>query len=664
VWAVAPAVFTVFVIWYQFGFTLGGMLEEWDVLYLMKINPGFWNTFPGNPMSHVFAARPLQILPHFIASTISADSFEGFHLVMMTAVLMRVIGAASVGYYLFRNRTYAAAFGILSFVFPADTQQFEFRTFHISIAVGLMVWAAACTVRSFQTNKSMDRWLSICAATILACIGVLIYEPVLTLYLIAPIAILAREGLRDFISLVRSRGTLVAAWLIGPLINTAYLYYAIAIYQSSYQIDASGNGMGRSIVHNFHYLIDSAAYRVFYDAWISTFEIFGQIIHFKFLLFVTALLAASLLLLTKHWKEDVSTSRTIRYVMAGLILAIAAYMPFMVAESHMRITQRTFIAVAPGASLIVVALVARVCRRQTAIGAIVVTLFLMCGFVAQLYQFDFYTRNYVGVVRPYISMVADQIDKSKSVHLVFDRSGFGAHLDGIYFTKISYAPTVRLGKYPGASVLCMDGKSTDLAPFATCTLSNGIWTVRDFGRDPVSYPSSNVQVITIGADFDSNYRSYLPTWRDQESFEASKSIFRNEDFRSYHCTADSMWGYSEYCRGEGWTDGIFNHDHFAHQNWFEAYRIEPTLILQLMPIDKPYELKVVLFQPMEGLSGTIRVMVNGAAIPMNKTGSLTYTGVVRPSDLKPGQNIIAFDNALPKGQVAGLSLVSVTLSPR
>jgi hypothetical protein len=664
VWAVAPAVFTVFVIWYPFGFTLGGMLEEWDVLYLMKIHPGFWNTFPGSPLSQLFAARPLQMLPHFIANIISADSFEGFHLLMMAAVLMRVIGAASIGYYLFRSRTYAAAFGMLAFVFPADTQQFEFRTFHISIAVGLMVWAAACTVRSFLTDKPLDRWLSICAATILACIGVLMYEPVLPLYLTAPIAILAREGLRDFISLIRLRGKLVAAWSIGPVINTAYLYYAIAIYQSSYQVEASGTGMGHSIVHNFHYLVDSAAYRVFYDAWVSTFEIFEQIVHFKFLLFVTALLAAGLLLLTRHRKEDVSTSRTIRYVAAGLILAIAAYMPFMVAESHMRITQRTFIAVAPGASLIVVALIARIFRRQTAVGAMVLTLFLMFGFVAQLYQFDLYNRNYVSVVRPYTSMVADQIDQSKSVHLVFDKSGFGAHLDGIYFTKIASAPTVRLGKYPGASILCMDGKPSDLAPFATCTRSHGTWTVLTFGGRPTSYPSTDVQVITIGVDFDSTYRSNLQTWRDQGTFDASKSIFRNEDSHSYHCTADSMWGYSEYCRGEGWTDGIFSHDHFAHQNWFEAYRTEPTLLFQLIPIEKPYYLDVTLFQPVEDPSGTIRVMINGALIVMNKTGPLTYTGAVKPSDLKSGQNIIAFDNALPKGEGAALSIVKVTLSPR
>src|ERR1700722_2677127 len=149
VWAVVPAICTVIVLWYQFGFSLGAMLEEWDVLALMQQHPSLWSSFPGQLKADMFAARPLQILPHFIAREISSDSFLGFHLVLMVGCVLRIIGGAWLGNFLFRNKAYAAAFGLLCFAYPADTQQFEFRTVHIVFSLGLVVFGSACMVSAF-----------------------------------------------------------------------------------------------------------------------------------------------------------------------------------------------------------------------------------------------------------------------------------------------------------------------------------------------------------------------------------------------------------------------------------------------------------------------------------------------------------------------------------
>ncbi|MGA7814438.1 MAG: hypothetical protein WCA53_16230, partial [Caballeronia sp.] len=456
---------------------------------MMQSHPSFWNSFPGQLMADKFAARPLQILPHFIARQISSDSFLGFHIVLMAGCVLRVIGGAWLGNFLFRNKAYAAAFGLLCFVYPADTQQFEFRTVHIMFSVGLMVFGSACTVSALTANTAAKRWAALVTSTICSCVAVLIYEPFITLYLIAPLALLSRDGFRSFIRLVIRRKAIVAASLIAPLANAAYLFYAIVLFKSSYQVSASGGSMTGAIVHNLHYLIDSDAYRVFYDAWVSTWWILTtQIVHYRFIVFTGIVLLLALLLLTKRASNAVPLSQTARYVLSGLILVVVGYLPFMVAESHMVINQRTFMSVAPGASLIVIAVIAQICRRSNATGIVFAAGFIFFGFVAQLYQFDKYTRDYTGIVLPYTSMLADQTDPAKQVHLVFDKTGLGGHLNGMYESKVRYAAIVRRNQNIGITELCMDESQTAQLPFSNCTLKDGNWVVRSSAGITATYP--------------------------------------------------------------------------------------------------------------------------------------------------------------------------------
>jgi len=665
-WAITPAVLTVFVLWYQFGFSLGGMLEEWDVLYLIQNHPDFWNSFPGHTLSAEFAARPLQSLPHFLAHQISANSFLGFHMVLMAAVLMRVIGAASLGYFLFGNRAYAAAFGMLSFVFPADTQQFEFRTFHISVAVGMMVWAAACSVRAFRASSPLDRWSSLSAATVLACVAVMIYEPVATLYLIAPVLLFARDGFRSFFAMLRSKLALTAAWCTGPVVNAAYLYYAIAIFRSSYQVSASGGNLSKAFAHNFHYLIDSAAYRVFYDAWVSTWWILAtQIVHFKFLTATAVALIVGLVWLSHRQQSHFPTSRCIRYVFAGLIVAAAGYIPFMASEAHMQITQRTFIAVAPGATLLVISVLAYLFQRIAIAGVIAAACVVFAGFVAQMYQFDHYTRDYTNVVRPYTAMLTDRTDQAKRVHLIFDRTGFGGHLNGMYESKVQYGAIVRLRTDIGRSFLCLGNPQSPYLPSADCSLKDGTWTVRRTAGTVDKFQASDVQVIEMGPDFDRSYQSRDKTWHDMGTFNELKSMFVIPAADSYRCTADSMWGYSGFCRGEGWTDGIFYHVLFKHQNWFAAIHPSANLLFSLTPARTDYTFRVNLFGGMDiSMADTMRVAVNGHLVSLQKSGPVSYTTDVPAAAMRSGQNVITFDDVLPAGRDLGLPVVSVELTPK
>src|SRR3954470_22503449 len=49
-WLIVSAILCIISICYNFGFSLGAMIEEWDLLYLMKEHPPFWNSFPGQTL--------------------------------------------------------------------------------------------------------------------------------------------------------------------------------------------------------------------------------------------------------------------------------------------------------------------------------------------------------------------------------------------------------------------------------------------------------------------------------------------------------------------------------------------------------------------------------------------------------------------------------------
>lgn len=665
--SILPAIICIVVIWYPFGLSLGGMLEEWDILFLMLKNPTFWNSFPGQPLSSVFSVRPLQITPHFIAHRISENSFAGFHVVLMVACGLRVVAGATIGYFLFRRRGYAAACGMLFLVFPADTEQFILRTFHISAALALMLSSTALTITALLAKSSRSRLLRIALATAASCIAVLIYEPVFTLYALCPLLLFGRYGLGFFLTIVRRRSRIVIAWLLGPLLNVSYLAYATLVLKSSYQENSVGNGALSSIISNLHYLISSTAYRIFFDAWASAYDILANRTQFFGYLAVVLLLTYVAILLPRDGStRPIRHQRLYRFVLVGLVACIAGYLPFMVAESHMRITQRTFMATAAGATIIVVSLVAFVGNRWRRTAYFVLSTFVFIGFVAQLYQFDQFTRAYNDVIRPYLSYVSDQSDPTKKFHLVIDSSGHGGYLNGLYPTVVAYGPSVRRQRADDVYILCKNYEPSAIGEFRRCELQDSKWIITDAAMKTLTLDSKDVDVIRVGKDFDPTYTSKASTWLDLGSYNASASIFKPATGQSdrYTCRPDGMWGYSHYCRGEGWTDGIFIHRSFRHETYIATQSSNASLLFSLKPNGARYMLRIKLFSVLtDDVFRNIKVSINENAMSVKRVDGDTFEGEISSSALIDGQNEISFLSSLEVRQQLSLAVSSVDLIP-
>src|SRR5579871_4504784 len=85
--SILVAVLCVVVIWYPFGFSLGGMIEEWGFIRLFQRLPDAWNAFPGRPMAAGQSARPFQPTVFYVAYLIDPHSFFGFHLLLIASCL-------------------------------------------------------------------------------------------------------------------------------------------------------------------------------------------------------------------------------------------------------------------------------------------------------------------------------------------------------------------------------------------------------------------------------------------------------------------------------------------------------------------------------------------------------------------------------------------------
>lgn len=664
-WAVLPAAVCVGLIWYPFGFSLGGMIEEWDFLHVLGSHPGAWNSFPGNPMSAGFAARPFQLTVYFVARAISPHSFIGAHILLICLCVLRVIAGAWIGRYLFRSRSYAAVLGMLFLVFPADTQQISFRTLNVSAASTLMIWGGVLTLMALGARRRAVRAAAIVAAVVLSCCATMIYEGVVALYALAPVLVVVRLGPGSAIDLIRRRRGVALAWGIGPLVNAAYLAYALLMVGSSYQAQlahAGGGGGGPSaIVHNARYIVTSAAYRVFYEGWVSSWGILAhEAVNRAF--FAVAALAIVGMLLLPNGIGGRSRAYLARAAAAGLVLALAGYLPFVVSESHAVITQRTLISAAPGASIVVVSAILFLFGGFRAAGLAVSSFLVLLGLVAQLYQHDRYARFYTGIIRPYMAYVADRVDPGRRVHLVEDASGFGSYLNGMYFSKVVNGPGARLDDFAGRYFLCMQGTPRPSRMFEHCELKDGIWTLRDVEGAELRYPEHDVDRIAVGRDFDTGYRSRGARWRDLGSFSPDASMFASPPKDTYRCAADSDWGYSGFCRGEGWSNGAPFQAGFRHQNYFTALAPSANLLFGLEPVAEDYTFRVqFLMPPRPDLLQRLELRVNGHPIQFEGGRDHIRAGISR-GYLLAGLNEIEFSNVTMPDSTSVL-VTGVELAP-
>jgi hypothetical protein len=205
-WAAALIAYALLaiVLWLPFGFRMNGLVEEWDISWLLDRGEQLWWITGSSSVSYL-RLRPLTMLPFAVAHALG-----GF--VWLNAIALAVLALRGTATFLLidrlapRRRSAAWIGGALSMLYPANVGLFALRMTHINLAVTLFLFALVVLC---DIERGARRWRMIPMALMLAA-SLLIYQIALVAAVLGPVVLLVL-GVRERRRLLE----LASAWYLG-----------------------------------------------------------------------------------------------------------------------------------------------------------------------------------------------------------------------------------------------------------------------------------------------------------------------------------------------------------------------------------------------------------------------------------------------------------------
>lgn len=669
--------FVIAALWWPFGFSLGGLIEEWDILYLFTQHGLFFIADASSPLA-AHRTRPLTILPHAIAYAFDNNSFLFWHIIQIISLFVKSICGGIVGLYLTRDRTLAAALGLLTLLYPADTMQLSLRSIHINAAVALALLATVLMLAAVHSRPRSRRLSLALAASVFYCTATLMYEVVLQLIMLPVLIVFARHGLAETLRTMRAKWDALALWFASfavCLIHFAWAMKQGPSYQSEVISGADTVALTSIVLGNAEKLVTSGLYRAFYEGWIDAVRIIlDDLNDFSYLALVTGMVFAVLLADLRRRADGDRDTQTIwlaaRICIAGLVAFLLGYLPFMASAAYLATTQRTFLAATPGATLVMLSFLMMVaarfgCRSAAAAAAGLIGL---C-FVSQLYQFDKYNRIYAEITKPILAQLGPASAQAghKKTLVVDNKTG---RLNGVWDTGISLQPALAYINNGANTVVC-DGYTGKTLPFLLgssrkikrCEDANGIVSVVADGQPSTSFPGAvRVQLSAEGKISYPESDGRMPVKAtpprlakllERSWWTVDDSLFRQNKPDSFRCEFESTWGFAQPCRTFGFQEGIAKRAGFktASYAWIVAPRA--GLIFDLEPATAQYRLSINVHRSLSP-SRNVGVTLNGRLLEPRWDGEKRLTADVPADALRRGTNILEIQ-AEPEATL-GLSL--------
>lgn len=706
--AIASTV-VVCLLWLPFGFGMVGHIEEWDILSLFTRHGVFFFAGEQSPLaSH--RLRPLTAAPNAVAYLLSPDSFFSMHLLQMGALIAKGIAGGLMGYWLLRSRTVALILALLVIVFPADTMQLSFRSFHINWSVALGMAGVAGLLYSFErreTGKRGGLLLALLSATSLG-IAVQIYEVALIFVPFPFLLLWARLGLRVSVQTCLRQLPVTGAWLAAVAICLAYIYSVLS-HGSTYQSSVVGGqsatlqlvkerlaallytGMGRSLVGGWA------------DAVMILLVEYSTYVYAAACALVVGLFLA---LSSKAGQGSIDAPQSkgaeawllVRTVFIGLIMTALGYLPFLSSPSHLAISQRTFLFSTFGAALATVALLSlTLVGRSRKWNVVAGTLLVTLGLTTQMYQFHHYEgiSNTERKVLAEIVTTLPTIEPTKNL-IILDgsqrinsswmlRDNMFNALTYIYGSPVNLVQTCTT---PGNAWQRMDRFSRP----GLCVQIPGGWAFTDGpkasapgmdARDPelrLQVDDGNTAVVRVPASFrampDAKYldgndtlaRRYRGVIADRAwplGFNQFKVQAFSDDFRWDFAR---WWSLDVPAPGRGWRDDEWqSNGRFKKRSSAWVNLPEASLIFEMRPRNTPYLVRGRSVAIAPGTDrNAIRITINGSEeLPLDWTSDTDFQAVVPTGALVDGRNELVLHVPVDMTYYAiGVSLDWIQVSPK
>ncbi|MDO0817729.1 hypothetical protein [Xanthomonas campestris] len=703
-----PAAIALALLWLPFGFSIIGLIEEWDVLGLFTLyDPFFWVASDGPLAAH--RLRPLTVAPHALAYMLDPDSFIWWHILLMGSLLTKAIAGGLIGWWLTESKRWSTILGLMVVFFPADTMQLSFRAFHINWAISLSLLAVALAAYSFTLPIAWKRGLTIVIATVFAMLATFAYEAALT-FAAAPFLLLyARVGLRASISEIKNHAAVTAIWVTGALINVAYLIYAIRSGDTYQEALVSPNTQSQAL-DKLKMVIGVGYGRSLFGGWIDAVLIGWY--EYRSRLYLVAsgtIIGVALWQCSKHRIDLDATSESsapkvslYRIALVALILIALGYLPFAVSMPHLYTSQRTFLGATAGAALLTVSFFIAVSRRSSGVAIGLALLAITVAFAGQLFQFEHYRRlsqqqqtilnDVVRSVPPMSAhqtlLIIDEREELNDVWMLQDR--LTRALTYLYDRPFN-APVICTAKGLVWQAAGADGR------LGTCSATDNGWALFNAGAfdgakaTPARVLERSSTIVltlrangstttTVSAQNLADYRRQLINGHSALS-ERYRSVVARPSWplhlvqfneptggSTFNWQFGRWWGLDTPTRGAGWGVGGWTPSQRKLPVWYSiAWKIQPeaTLEFELLPDARLYELSArIPYMVPPTTSSTIHINVNGHPIDLQWSDGQHVRAEVPAEALRVGVNVITFISPVTSTPPAlSFQLDWITLQP-
>lgn len=693
----ASAALVIAALWLPFGFALTALIEEWDLLGMFQQHGVFFYTHLDGPVA-AHALRPLMPLSFALAHLLAPDSFNGWHVLMISALLGKAWALGDLAACATDSRRCGVFSAALVLLYPADTMQLSFRSIHINVALACALVGCALWVRAWDARTRSGAWILAGTSALLLLGAVLIYEVALTLILL-PLAICFVVARRVGVP-VAGRLPLLAAWSLPVLLYGGYLAWVfprIATYQGG--VTGSSNGLLKRALEVFPQWFEVGGARALLGGWIDAVGIVTTAFQSRSYLWVASAVVC-LLVLAVGGRGSARGSRVgpdarapLRLFLVALVLMMLGYAPFLASPPHMAISQRTFLWATPGAVLAWVAALWWLAGRARVVAGAMGGALLFFGLGAQLYQFHQYVelaqqqrRVLRSIVESFEAATPDQrllvIDRTAQIGhtwMFADQSlqfALGYLLDRpIGPFEVCRWPSFEWQRVDslGRKGSCVEQASRWTFAFPTAVSGPGVPLVaskpaRSLQKDGLVRADIDEQGHAVGRPEAAPWRAHLAAGDDAASrryrgilaVEARPWIgpmFRDQFPSSeYRYSFGDWWSIESPPRGAGWREAEWRRDGlFKHRS--TAWKMSPSaeLFFDIRPVAQAYVMRLRFDQFANPTDRDLRLSLNGVEVPFRWLGDLALEAYVAPHLLTAGRNRFELQSPLAPDYF-GLSL--------
>lgn len=686
-----PSLAIVLALWLPFGFSMGGLVEEWDLLGLFTEHGPFLMVHLDGPLP-AHAIRPLMPLSFALSYLADRDSFDAWHWLTIASLVIK--GGAMT--YLVSRATGSRGWGIVAaallILYPADTMQMSLRSIHINIAIALVLTGSALLVLAFEARRLMHAVAAAFGAAFLYLVSLGIYEAGLVLIAV-PLAVpFARQGLSRLLHFRRRELGLAVIWVGGVCLYLAYAAWAshkVASYQS--QVTGGGQGPLATALAALPKLFTIGGVRALVGGWVDAWGMvtteYASYLYLGCAFFVVAAAALVAIGMGRGRRpleaEDSSAWPVpLRLMLAGLLLMLAGYAPFLTSPYHIVVSQRTFLWATPGAAMVWTGLLLIVWRWGRVPAAAVTCLLLVLGLGAQLFQFHHYaelTQRQRAVLRDLVE--AADVPAGKAVVVLDGSSQIGHSWFFVNGDMMRNALNYLYGRSLGPVEVCrspsMEWERADqFGRKGRCVESDTGWTFeyapsvsgpgsppssveapRHFSKDntvvlgvrvdgthavPAQAQAERRRELQMGDDVVARrYRGVL-TARSSDRFAP---MFRDETVgASYRWGFGDWWNLDLPTRGSGWREAEWTVPNGLKQQ-SAAWMMNSTadVLFELAPSAGSYRVQGEFDQfASAAVRERMGLRINGKPLAMRWVSSFRFEADVPPGALIKGTNRIDF----------------------